>query len=358
MKITTLILTSCLWLFAYSVNAQQFKIDGTSEGLADHTWLYLKTANEIKLDSCEVIGNKFNLKGQITETAQPVILHNSKFSNYVFFWLEPKTIQVTLKNNEFKKAIIKGSEAQNENERLAKLIEPFNKTIDSLSLILKTVKNDQGHTMLTYQAARKRQEQAYQQYVLNNPNSLIALYVLSVYSISWGKVKTEELFNKLTTTLKDSEKGKKIKDFIAYNQEISIGKKYLDFEQMSSTGKNIKLSSIRDKYILLEFWASWCGPCRAENPNLVKTYAEYKDKGFEIFGVSADEDKAAWLAAIKADNLPWNNVCDLKGDKNLAVLIYGISSFPTNYLIDRNGIIVAKNLRGEALKNKLAELLP
>lgn len=142
------------------------------------------------------------------------------------------------------------------------------------------------------------------------------------------------------------------------SREIKIGGKYVDFEQTNTVGKKIKLSDIKGKYILLEFWGSWCGPCRQDNPELVKTYNTYRAKGLEIFGVANEENKAQWLKAIKDDGLLWENVTDLKGNKNEAIFIYGINAYPTNYLIDEKGIIIAKDLRGKELSDKLAELLP
>lgn len=123
-------------------------------------------------------------------------------------------------------------------------------------------------------------------------------------------------------------------------------------------GKKVKLSDIKGKYILLDFWAAWCGPCREENPKLVELYKQYHGKGFNILGVSADDNRAAWLAAIKQDGLLWENVSDLRGDKNKAALIYGVDAFPTNYLINQDGIIIAKNVRGKALEDKLKQLFP
>jgi thiol-disulfide isomerase/thioredoxin len=119
----------------------------------------------------------------------------------------------------------------------------------------------------------------------------------------------------------------------------------------------LALSSFKGKYVLLDFWASWCGPCRRENPNVVEAYKKYKGKNFTILGVSLDENKEAWIKAVKDDGLAWNHVCDLKGWKNVVAAEYGIRAVPSNFLLDPSGKILAHNLRGEVLQDTLAKIL-
>lgn len=137
--------------------------------------------------------------------------------------------------------------------------------------------------------------------------------------------------------------------------EITEGKQYTDVTQPDANGKMRSLSELQGKYVLLDFWASWCGPCRAESPHLVKAYDKYKSKNFEIYAVSLDEDKDAWLAAVKKDGLNWIQVSDLQ-KRNMAAVAYGVTAIPTNYLIDPTGKIIGKNLRGEQLEQKLASI--
>ncbi|MFT5800938.1 MAG: peroxiredoxin, partial [Nonlabens sp.] len=135
-----------------------------------------------------------------------------------------------------------------------------------------------------------------------------------------------------------------------------IGAVAPDFSQKTPEGKLMSLSDLRGKVVLVDFWASWCGPCRRENPNVIKVYEKYKDKGFDVLGVSLDRSKAPWMKAIKKDKLPWNQISDLKGWQNEVAQLYSVRTIPQTILLDRKGRILAKNLRGADLEAKLAEI--
>jgi peroxiredoxin len=167
----------------------------------------------------------------------------------------------------------------------------------------------------------------------------------------------EAEFTSLDKSLQNGKYGQSVEQYIHRQKASGIGVMAEDFSQDDIDGKAVKLSSFRGKYVLVDFWASWCGPCRAENPNVVKAYNKYKDKNFTILSVSLDEDKNRWLHAIKQDGLTWTHVSDLHGWSNEVAVQYNIRSIPSNFLVDPQGRIIARNLRGPALEDKLDEIL-
>jgi peroxiredoxin len=197
------------------------------------------------------------------------------------------------------------------------------------------------------------------EFVQKNANSFAAMYMLQTKVNDINPDTLELLYNKLGYEYKKTGAAIFIANKIKTEKATAIGKLAPDFEQADTSGKAVKLSSFRGKFVLVDFWASWCVPCREENPNLLKAYRKFHDKGFNVLGVSLDskEDKGKWLAAIHQDKLEWTQVSDLRHWKNRVALMYGITFIPQNFLIGPDGKIVAKNLMGEDLNKKLQELL-
>lgn len=166
----------------------------------------------------------------------------------------------------------------------------------------------------------------------------------------------DSLANKYNRELPESPYTQEFVARIDGMRKLAIGSPAPEIDLPSPEGSNIALSTLRGKYVMIDFWAAWCGPCRRENPNVVRLYQEYSPKGFEVFGVSLDKSKEPWLKAIADDGLTWTHVSDLKHFSSVAAETYQIQGIPATYLIDPNGIIIAKNLRGKALADKLKEI--
>ena len=347
-----------------SPDKESYIITGSVKGYPDSTKLYLddiSTDNSNTIDSTVIIRDQFKFSGTMSGNILHAIIHTKRFSDYKFFWIENNPMTFTAEKGKFHFAIITGSKAQEKDDELNAAINLINQKSDSLNHLINKNISEGTKKEIAKQIALIRDEElaANAAFIKANPTSIVSAYILSVYSSTFGKDKTTTLYNNFSPENKKSIYGKNILHFITLNRNLKVGDHYVDFSQKTSQGKEIKISDYAGKIILIDFWASWCGPCRNENPELVKTYNEYKNKGLVIIGVSLDRDveKQEWMDAIEKDGLTWPNISELKGDKNTAALIYGISGIPDNFLIDRSGIIIARNLRGQDLRDKLKEIL-
>lgn len=201
-------------------------------------------------------------------------------------------------------------------------------------------------------------KEAYIERVKNNPdsiNSLVDLRRVGGYTPEYAEL--NPLFKTLSPKVRKSKEGKEFRSYLKTLNSVSVGKKAKYFSQKDTAGNTVALKDFKGRYVLLDFWASWCPDCRVQSPELVKTYAEFKGPNFEIIGISFDKDRGSWIKAIHTDQLYWTQLSDLKRWQNEVGTLYGVKSIPQNVLISPEGIIVARNIHGEELNTLLRKLV-
>ncbi|TWR24025.1 AhpC/TSA family protein [Mucilaginibacter pallidiroseus] len=290
----------------------------------------------------------------------------SKTADMLNLYLEKGDINVTSADS-VAKGVVSGSPTNTDNIKLKGQLKGVIEKAQKLAAEAKAATPAQQGSaafqnamQAKYKQIQDEQRNILKTFITNNPNSYLSLLALaSVGGPSPDVAEVEPLYNGLSDEVKATEQAKILKNSIDNLKITAIGAQAPDFIQNDVNGVPVKLSSFRGKYVLIDFWASWCGPCRQENPNVVRNFNKYKGKNFTILGVSLDKEsgKAAWLAAIKNDGLTWTQVSDLKYWNNMVAGLYGVQSIPQNFLIDPQGKIVAKNLRGDDLDAKLEQLL-
>ena len=324
--------------------ANGYIIKGTLKGYADGTEVNLINANSGEPEGASKIkGGKFFFTGTVPNPDFKIIAVNMQ-PPYITLYMDNSEISINAAKDKFEQAEISGSTAHNDFKKFNTVFKPFESIVSG-----QTAADEQtvaaGSAILT-------------DFILQNKEAYIsALAVYRNFQLTGDEALLENQYNSLAFNVKAAPVGAFIANQVAENSKHPIGKLFADFTQADTLGNLVSLSSLRGKFVLVDFWASWCRPCRQENPNVVNAYNRFKDKNFTVLGVSLDQAKPAWLDAIKMDNLAWTQLSDLKGWGNEVAGKYDVKSIPQNFLIDPNGILVGKNLRGAALDNKLKKLL-
>jgi len=344
-------------------NTDGFTITGTVTGFADSTKIYLEDATPGEklniIDSAHIANGKFTLKGKVNGKTMNVMLTTKNNDDYKFLWIENNDMTFKADKGKFRDAVITGSETQQDADKLEAAVKPVTLTGDSLNLAAKqdSFGFNQASIAKQFEALRNKEIALSAAFVQANPNAIVSAETLNTYATSLGKDKTQHLYNSLSPEAKSTVYGKSIAEYLSLNKNLKVGDKFVDFIQRTPDGKDIKLSDYAGKVVLVNFWASWSGPCREENSVLVTIYHTYKSKGFDVLGISIDQNKKDWIDAIFQDKLTWTNVSDLKGDHCVPALMYGISSIPDNFLIGRDGTILAHGVKLGDLPHRLENVL-
>lgn len=346
--------------FLLAQTGNGFVVTGNVNGLSEGTEIKLLTATqeERTLARTSVKDGSFILKGGVPEPGlyrlalgkQPVI----------YLFLENKNINVSGDVKDVAGLKINGSSSHQDFEEFLRTFNPVMTKVQEAITKLNEAGDEKSFAVLmrNYDSLKKEVDTQVEKFVAAKPASYVTAFLLTqTANLLDDPVTLQRRFRQLDENVRSSLIGRSLNDYIAYSLVGAVGTEALDFTQNDTNGVPVSLSSFKGKYVLVDFWASWCKPCRIENPNVVKVYQKFSDKNFTVLGVSLDKEKEPWLKAIEKDKLTWTQVSDLKYWENAVAQLYHVQGIPQNFLIDPQGKIVAKNLRGEALEAKLCELL-
>ena len=369
-KLILLITTATLILSCSNLADNEFEVNGSAKGIENGKKVYLElqsSTGSIAKDTAVVEDGKFKLSGTI-ESPELGFVRVETVEGMIPLILENGSIDIEIAKDTIQNSKISGTknndkfqEYNDESKVIYKKIQKFEKANQDKMMAARH-SNDTitiNALLKEYGKFQDEMNNKSKEFIGKNPDSFLSVLLLENFLMR-EYLPTEEVkayYDKLDKSLLKTNSAKNIKKVLESISKIKIGQPAPDFSANTPDGKKLSLKESLGKVTIIDFWASWCGPCRKENPNVVALYNEYHSKGLNIIGVSLDENAADWKEAIAKDGLIWNQVSNLKKWKDPIANQYSLTSIPATFILDAKGNIVAKDLRGESLKAKVKELL-
>ncbi len=349
------------WANAQNLKPAGFSISGHIQGLAEQSDVFVTDANKPTdtIARSAVSGGTFSLKGVIPEPNLYELNFGGPKKKTVLF-IGNENIKIDGSVEDLATLEVKGSASEDDFMSFQQVFNPYFARLNSLGQLANSTEGSlkRDSIAVLYNSTAGIIESKIDSFIQQKNSSFVSPFVLVVTNqLTDDPLLLERRFLSLSPVVQESMYGKYLKEQIENGKIGAVGTSEIDFTQNDTSGKPVSLSSFKGKYVLVDFWASWCRPCRMENPNVLAAYGKFKSKNFTVLGVSLDRERSPWIKAIQDDRLDWQQVSDLKFWNNEAAAKYRIQQIPQNFLIDPNGKIIAKNLRGPDLDSRLCELL-